>query len=73
MVLPAFCYKCKRRIQSLFLVGVCVECYADMTDDEKEDAPQRIWETLHSKEFLVRWPTPLAFDEAHQVITREDV
>ena len=63
MVLPAFCYKCRRRITSLFLTGICVDCDAALTETEREAVPQEMWVASHSGDFLQKWPTPAAFDD----------
>ena len=58
-----YCCKCRRRVQwTPNLISICVECHDAMTDAEREALPQEMWEQLHSKGFLEKWPTPAAFD-----------
>ena len=62
MVLAAYCVKCRRRIASLFLIGICVECDAELTPEARESVPQEIWDRLHSAKFRAKYPTPASFD-----------
>ena len=66
MVLPAYCVKCRRRIASLFLIGICVECDAELTSEERENVSQEMWDKLHSAKFREEYPTPASFDNRGQ-------